>query len=940
MMGLNFDNHGIYMGWSDLFSYNSLEEINASEELPMPQGKHYQFIQNYETADVIIGSNEANTILSEQNPVVKLHLIAQLLKRLNNETKGKQSITVYSEGLPIGVQDFLNQYLNKHENTDFGNNSDSILKNYISSNIQKLIQRLGNLADAYSPVEMDALRGMLPYTPKQALATSLTLFSPAMVPIMQNQNMTGKQGTGVAANGQKALFMWRFGTLDTLEKNPQNNKYVNFKTTIENVLGRFDYERGKTSVLIPQIIESLPDLGNVTKGLSVLHPKLKSDNIGSQYISAATDNAKELILAAINSGTKLMKCHLYLLSLGFDVNDIISFMTSPAVSFVDSISDDNIFNGTQISVNKAIDFSEDYIISKIEFDSTESLQKKKEIQEKLDSYSIRGIRQPIIEAFKSKLNRVTDYKQFLSDLRSLKHILMGANEFSSFGNILGINQGIPQTKEDLVAWKNKFVTTIYTACNNHGLFSKKEGIKYCQPIYNYFKETDPSLFNEDGSFNLPVSYEKLGLDKGGKSAIEKRLTDIFYNQFQNIINFDFDRWLKDQNYRNRTSEFYNLFKQSINIFYLIDNIPHFKSMFRVANILNQIDEKISLKSQISNHFTTLLKQKYPYAPSDYADKLLPAIDEILIGHYIKSSGIQLNLKGNWKILDENYKETASSKLSLLTDHDISSFKYVFEKYIIPELQNGTLLDNAEDNEAIKNNEFIKNLMITSERGVPLYKEDINLMILDANEEVKRKYQTLLQGIKALKPYKYDGKSLVDLFMLYNMIVNKNRYGSERMTEIFEDFILDYNDDDFNSSFLVQYLVNLGEEDYNKKLKDKIISSVTLTDLLTKIAPLVGKIDDTRQEPFIKVLTPGQGYQFFEKTSRNYSRNAIDLLLPIPGELYNQTIERQVRFTEYGFGLVYSQYVSEIVNNLMSDNFEYVLDQLMQNLTVQQDINCK
>jgi hypothetical protein len=35
-----------------------------------------------------------------------------------------------------------------------------------------------------------------------------------------------------------------------------------------------------------------------------------------------------------------------------------------------------------------------------------------------------------------------------------------------------------------------------------------------------------------------------------------------------------------------------------------------------------------------------------------------------------------------------------------------------------------------------------------------------------------------------------------------MIVNKNRYGSERMTEIFEDFILDYNDDDFNSSFLV------------------------------------------------------------------------------------------------------------------------------------------
>jgi len=28
--------------------------------------------------------------------------------------------------------------------------------------------------------------------------------------------MTGKSGTGIAANGQKGLFMWRFDTLDVL----------------------------------------------------------------------------------------------------------------------------------------------------------------------------------------------------------------------------------------------------------------------------------------------------------------------------------------------------------------------------------------------------------------------------------------------------------------------------------------------------------------------------------------------------------------------------------------------------------------------------------------------------------------------------------------------------------------------------------------------------
>jgi len=65
---------------------------------------------------------------------------------------------------------------------------------------------------------------------------------------------------------------------------------------------------------------------------------------------------------------------------------------------------------------------------------------------------------------------------------------------------------------------------------------------------------------------------------------------------------------------------------------------------------------------------------------------LPAIDEILIGHYIKSSGISIKLKDNWKILNKNYQEIqANGTLDLLTDYDISSFKFVFENYIIPEL---------------------------------------------------------------------------------------------------------------------------------------------------------------------------------------------------------------------------------------------------------------
>jgi len=51
-------------------------------------------------------------------------------------------------------------------------------------------------------------------------------------------------------------------------------------------------------------------------------------------ISAATDNAKELILDRINANTDLSKIYMYLITLGFDVKDIVSFMTSPIINLI------------------------------------------------------------------------------------------------------------------------------------------------------------------------------------------------------------------------------------------------------------------------------------------------------------------------------------------------------------------------------------------------------------------------------------------------------------------------------------------------------------------------------------------------------------------------------------------------------------------------------
>jgi hypothetical protein len=64
----------------------------------------------------------------------------------------------------------------------------------------------------------------------------------------------------------------------------------------------------------------------------------------SELLSAATDNAKELILSKINAGTNLARMYLHLIIMGFHINDIAAFMISPAVSLINDLSEANMFD--------------------------------------------------------------------------------------------------------------------------------------------------------------------------------------------------------------------------------------------------------------------------------------------------------------------------------------------------------------------------------------------------------------------------------------------------------------------------------------------------------------------------------------------------------------------------------------------------------------------
>jgi len=68
------------------------------------------------------------------------------------------------------------------------------------------------------------------------------------------------------------------------------------------------------------------------------------DQMISQMLSAATDNAKELILAKINASPDLAKIYFFGLIMGFSLNDLAAFMTSNTVNSIVSLGESDMFN--------------------------------------------------------------------------------------------------------------------------------------------------------------------------------------------------------------------------------------------------------------------------------------------------------------------------------------------------------------------------------------------------------------------------------------------------------------------------------------------------------------------------------------------------------------------------------------------------------------------
>lgn len=860
VMGLSFDTIGKYLGWSNLFNYKSTELLEASEKLPMPRG-----IIHFVTTDERInnikeslqeaihnkdedGINTLNFWLEKASNAINLdediekiqeaidakdelkemnlyvNLINKLNKKVYKDFDGTLKVNIRYTN-PKGL-DVLKK-LKLHENTKLPQAlAQEVSKNFISSHIQNTVQDLTNMTRAYSPIEMELFRDASKLSDKGDQSSGLTLLDPFCKFIMQYQNMTGKNVIGISANGEKGSFMWHYYLNDLIRHgSPEERKMGHFQFNSNRIVGRSLAKLGIGDIQ-SSVITGLPDLnmegvdpaiqqefGNRITG------NLYVDLMISQVLSAATDNAKELILAKVNAGSKLAKMYLFMITLGYNINDIVAFMTSPVADFIDKVTEQDVFNNTSLSVKEGIQLAKGDFL---DYQGNIKYKWKKRVNSTLKMEMIKDLyfRQGL--GIKTDPNMSEEEKELLSkkhedilaDIAEFENILEGANEFSNFASFLGMNQGIKTSKLELQKFENK--------------------------IKNYYNDR---LKNYKRDF----------------SNEEKALVD-------EIGDFDVKKWFYNKEYRDKVALVYNKIKKCINLFDAFTRIPQFDAIREIYDTVGVVDNESGIKSESFNKCIEKLNSINSYSSEKYQNNILKQIENNIIKKYIYESNIEIPVNKDWSFLQSDgslNKFAKSSSFSLKDRASIATFKYLMESTIIPGLKRGSFISLKEDGKvnksnepSLKNNYFISSLKPTVEQNNSFYKCDLNMLTIKQSLDSQRKYQQLVSGLRDLNNIQITPKmTLADMFMLYNLIVNKNQYGASRMTSLFDPIV-----NSSNNSLLSDYLKKLGELDYfgKSRLQDEEVSKgqtleLNTEDIFKEAAPLVKSLSN-QSDLYVKLMT--------------------------------------------------------------------------------------
>lgn len=723
--------NGIYKGWSPYFDYTTINNIVLSEKLPLPNGKKYVRSKG-ETA---LNLTDIHAEILARGGHAELSDIVNILQLVNNSNVNKILLP----------EDDLGKYLfnviNKHN--DYSPSTEA-LKNFVVRNIYETGNHPRNQVAAYSPITFGAYNKIKEEKENNFF---LSMFDGISMDQQQQTNATGKDVIGIAANGIKDYFslVEYFSHYYKDAINKTDNQYfereflINDQVIKVNRIGGLNLEKEATELLNSYIAVNL--------GIKdMFDPNVDPSLVLSSLLSASTDNAKELILKTINAGKEFASMHIYMIILGFNEGTVANFMTSDENLQVLSSFKNNIFTSSKFKVtpDKAVNSG----------------------------------------------NAPAEFKK----------IFNLSKELTFLAKILKINQGLSAAPE-----------VIY---------------RYFQGIENEFVSRENQFLEDTSSFPAgEITVDRIIADKPYLKKETVYIQDVLSlaheygisNGGFKLANY-FD--VKNPIYKQVSINYYNLIKGTFNVMDVMNKLPHFGKMIDATRMvydqIYQVTKRFEFVNKIVPEALNLaevtnfkVKYKVPNGKNiSLSEKQIlnafSTFDDLVIAKWLakKATDYNINLKDvqeTTKIVPEYFDGSTFVKLGntdvvidFTDNNSIVNFKNMVESNLIPYLKT-----NEATSEELSNN-FISGLLIrgNNKEGKRSYLST-RIRMGQAedpkNLEVMFNYQQGMDKLATLS-VQFGEKSynVRDLLFIYNLIVNKDRYGSDRLTRLFKNYVSDIN----------------------------------------------------------------------------------------------------------------------------------------------------
>lgn len=264
------------------------------------------------------------------------------------------------------------------------------------------------------------------------------------------------------------------------------------------------------------------------------------------------------------------------------------------------------------------------------------------------------------------------------------------------------------------------------------------------------------------------------------------------NYIKKRLNVDFDihRFILDEDYKQQFIIAYERNKRNFNILEVISEVPHFAEMFKTISTNRRILDKLSIRNALTNKLLDTIyhrvhktdyKTGEEYIASDpnsilnvkERTLLFRDVTDFLINQWILQSNINVTVPAG--VLDY----VAEDKLYIQDVEHIDQLRNYIEQFVIPVLK-----------EQLPENKFIASLTLGIKQGKSFFKLPFNMLQIDNTQKTRSEYESVLLDFNKLREVQIQGidMNLIDIFYLYNLIVNKDKFGPNSLTRIFEDIL--------------------------------------------------------------------------------------------------------------------------------------------------------